>query len=286
MNNNSTDNTESVAKEQWEANDKPTELIIIQEKTPGLSNARIKGMNEAKYELLIFCDDDMWLDSHYIEHAYDVMNSDSQIGVLGGRSQAVFEGEEPFWFSTYQGGYAIGVQALDSGDVTKRGYVWGAGMVLRKSVFINLITNGFSFYCTDRKGKLLSSGGDSEICKWFILAGYKLWYDEKLKFRHFMPKNRLTKEHLKGLHEGFKLSTVYLSKYDETIRYLSQNRTTKILVKKRIIVEIQYLLRRIDGITRKKKLQYLYPLKKKYIVDDFFYQICKSRQNYLQSTKS
>jgi hypothetical protein len=38
---------------------------------------------------------------------------------------------------------------------------------------------------SDRRGEEIS-GGDSEICEWFRIAGYKLWYDERLFFTHFI----------------------------------------------------------------------------------------------------
>ena len=85
-------------------------------------------------------------------------------------------------------------------------------MVLRRSVYINLIEAGFKHLTLDREGEKLTSGGDNELCYWHILVGYKLWYDERLIFQHFMPSARLSKEYFVLLEDGQQESTVRLKK--------------------------------------------------------------------------
>ena len=101
----------------------------------------------------------------------------------------------PFWFSSNQQNYAVGVPALHSGDLSKRGYLFGAGMIVRRSVLQRCYDAGFVSLCSGRKQGQLLAGDDSDICKWFLLAGYRLWYEENLVFEHFMPENRLTKSY-------------------------------------------------------------------------------------------
>lgn len=48
---------------------------------------------------------------------------------------------------------------------------------------------------TDRLGSNLSSGGDYEFCYALALAEYAIWYDDRLKFKHFMPEERITWEY-------------------------------------------------------------------------------------------
>lgn len=213
VDNASTDHTKDVANQEWIKNGAPFSLKIISEPRAGLSYAREAGIENSTYEFIIFCDDDNWLSPNYIIDAYLIMHENRSIGVLGGRSEASSDTEIPFWFSSYQGSYAVGVQALNSGDISDRGYVWGAGMVFRKSIYLELLKNGFFHLLSDRTGASLTSGGDAEICYWFLLAGYKLWYDEKLSFIHCIPADRLKKKYLEKLHQGFEQSSSALQPY-------------------------------------------------------------------------
>lgn len=223
VNNNSTDDTSHVAHQTWADLDVKTPLKIINESKPGLSFARRRGINTASYEYILFCDDDNWLYPNYIETAHQILSTHSEVGVIGGRGEPACDLVLPHWFTTYQEAYAVGVQALHSGDVTQRGFVWGAGMVFRKSIYYKLKKAGFSSLLTDRKGDVLSSGGDSEICKWFILAGYRLYYDENLVFKHFIPETRLTKNYFEKLFVGLNNSKRQLAKYDLIIKSLNQS---------------------------------------------------------------
>jgi glycosyltransferase involved in cell wall biosynthesis len=164
---------------------------IVYESNPGLSNARKRGIREAKFEFLLFCDDDNWLFPDYVQLSFEIMINDHSIGVLGGQSIGEYETSPPGWFLQNIRSFAIGKQNDNSGDVTyKRGAVWGAGFVVRKSVFEILDGFGFDFILTDRNGDSLSSGGDRELCLIVKNLGYKIYYDENLVLKHFMPSTR------------------------------------------------------------------------------------------------
>ncbi len=131
VNNASTDNTKEVAQREWDQYACSAAFKIVDEHKIGLSSARMKGIGEARYEYFLFCDDDNWLDDNYIELAYTIMEENPFIGVLGGQSEGVYEGNPPDWFIRKRGHFAIGEQNEQSGDLTQiRGWVWGD----RKSV--------------------------------------------------------------------------------------------------------------------------------------------------------
>ena len=201
VDNNCTDNTVEIALHTWQNQDSQVYLQIVEEQIPGLSAARHKGLQTAKFEYILFCDDDNWLNESYVHNAFKMMQSNTQIGALCGYNEAVGEVELPYWFNTFQTTYAVGVPSIDSGDVSSKGWIWGAGMVLRKSLMNKLYDAGFRNLTTDRKGNELSTGGDVEICKWILLVGYKLWFDSSLSLKHFIPKERLTKDYLVRLQE-------------------------------------------------------------------------------------
>jgi glycosyltransferase involved in cell wall biosynthesis len=217
VDNNCSDNTVDVAQAIWKECGSPFMLTIVEEKEPGLSNARKAGVMAAQGEIIVFCDDDNWLEKKYLLIANDILNYNPRIGILGGQSIAVSEIDPPEWFEEKKAGYAVGRQSEQSGDITNRGYIWGAGAVLRTEILIDIYNSNINSLLSGRKGKKLLAGDDSEICKWYILLGFQLWYDDRLKFKHFIPNERLTEDYVKKLREGFANSADILKAYDRFI---------------------------------------------------------------------
>lgn len=277
VDNNCTDNTVDVSNKVWTKNGAPFPLTIVTECNPGLSNARKAGILAAKGEIIVFCDDDNWLEENYIRISHEIMISQSDIGVLGGRSQAVFENNEPFWFTTYQGAYAVGVQALRSGDVSKRTFVWGAGCVLRKALLIRLYDAGFVNLCTGRISGVILSGEDTEICFWHLLVGYRLWYDERLTFRHYIAKERCNVNYLEQLRDGSKKSYYYLQKYSRILKYVRNNKRNNRLNYIKLFLQLVFfritLKEFFNRLSIRTKLVFKY-------TDPLIAQILQSINNY------
>lgn len=218
IDNNSNDGTSDLARSLWNKLGSPFELSVVIERQQGLSHARKRGIFSAKFDLILFCDDDNWLQGDYLLCADAVLRNQPALGVLGGQGIPVTDAPElPNWFYTYASDYATGVQAIDSGDISSRGYVWGAAAIVKKRLLVEALSRGLDFLLTDRNGTNLTSGGDSEICKWFLIAGYRLWYDETLVFKHFIPQNRLSREYLPKLFIGFDRAAPILFEYDKLI---------------------------------------------------------------------
>ena len=64
VDNNSNDDTAEVARKEWEKYKIDIPFKVVYESNPGLSYARQKGVKEASFELLLFCDDDNWLEKN------------------------------------------------------------------------------------------------------------------------------------------------------------------------------------------------------------------------------
>ncbi|MEI6680703.1 MAG: glycosyltransferase [Mariniphaga sp.] len=247
VNNNSNDNTDEIAQTEWLKYNCLASFTIINELNPGQSHARKTGIYAAKYCYSIFCDDDNWLSPDYLQIAFDIMESNNQIGMLGGQGIAVCEINPPVWFENKKNGFAVGLQGTKSGDLTERGYLWGAGVVLRTNVLQEIYNSNFKSLLTGRKGEKLMAGDDSEISAWFRLAKYKLWYDERLKYQHFIPAERLTEEYVKKIWEGFNLASLTITPYYRIIHFRSLNTIgkTKLLSKAfmKIILRFIYPVR-------------------------------------------
>ena len=240
VNNNSTDDTVAVAKHTWESLALRVPLHIIDEPTPGLSFAREAGIAQAKFDLVLFCDDDNWLEAHYLQTAFDLMERYPQIGCVGGYSEEVSDVALPWWFAHFRKAYACGAQYDKDGWLETRNLVWGAGMVARKSLFEQMQAVQFKSFLNDRKGSSLSSGGDSEICIVALMLGYRIYYTSQLRLKHFMSAGRLQWSYLVRLYRGHARSWYIKSLYFDVL----QNRPLKNSWMHEGAIRIYYFLKR------------------------------------------
>lgn len=204
VDNASTDNTAKVAATEWEKyNIKNVSFTILKETRPGKIYALAQAFDKAQFNYSIICDDDNWLKEDYSEIVYNILEGDKTIGAVGGKGIAVADAPGlPEWFFKYEDGYATGEQGIQSGDVTARRYLWGAGLGTRTELYRKMYDK-FPSLLTGRLGKELTAGEDGEYCLRLILAGYKLYYDSRLIFKHYMPASRLTLQYREKLFEGF-----------------------------------------------------------------------------------
>ncbi len=192
VSNNSSDNTISNARTIWDNLKSDIPLHIYDEPKPGKLYAQLLGMEKVSYEYVVICDDDNFLFKDYLVVAYDIFTSNRDISMVGGHGIALADQEVPEWFDKYSIFYAADKQMPESGYAD---FLFGAGMIYRKSSWEFIHSKNFKALLRDRTGKKLLSGGDMELCHAFKIAGYKLWYDGRLKFLHYMPANRLNWEY-------------------------------------------------------------------------------------------
>ncbi len=220
VNNASTDDTVECARSIWEQWQPGSgRLRIVTENTPGQMHARKTGAKEARFGCLIFCDDDNLLDKNYVSLAYGVMAKDSGIGAAGGKNLPMTDAPAyPEWFEEYMDKYATGVPAPQSGDISYKAFILGAGMVTRKDLFLRMFDDRYPSLLSGRNGEKLSTGDDFEYCKRLILRGYTLYYDERLLLYHFIPKERLTIGYRERLMKGIEEAGLILNEYDRAIK--------------------------------------------------------------------
>lgn len=214
VDNASEDDTAIIAEKLWEKYAEPFNLKIILEPEAGLSFARLAGIKNAEYEYLLFCDDDNWLDEKYVIEAYNTMEKIRGIGILGGLGIAISDIEIPEWTSAFQM-FGSGPQANETGIAAA---LYGAGVVIRKSVFQHLVECGFHFQLTDRKKNKLSSGGDYELCYAIQMTGYKAWYNEAMRFKHYIKPSRLNYAYYKKYVKDTSVSNNILGIYTALLK--------------------------------------------------------------------
>lgn len=211
IDNASTDGTADVARAAWPA-PYAIPLRVIREEMLGLSHARACGLREARYEYISFVDDDNWVSPQWVETVYAIFDQHPEVAVCGGAIEAVPEIEPPAWFARYQRAYAVGELGCAAKYVPFDA-LWGAGLCLRRQAWRQLREAGFVPCLVGRRGKSLTAGEDSEICAALSILGWKLWYDPRLRLKHFIPAGRLTWRYARRLGRGFGHANVALGRY-------------------------------------------------------------------------
>lgn len=183
---------------------------VVREDHLGLSHARLRALREARGEVLLFVDDDNFLERDYVATVARFMERHPRVGAVGGRGRAVSDRPLPAWFDLVAGQLAVrdlGNEAFRlQGDAP-----CGAGMALRRAP----LEKAFSWplLLVDRQGAKLSSGGDTELCRRIELAGWELWYEPAMTLEHHLEGRRFEIEYLERLNEGFGQARPFMDLY-------------------------------------------------------------------------
>jgi glycosyltransferase involved in cell wall biosynthesis len=198
VDNASTDGTASFARTYWDRHQGPFPLRVVFEPTPGLMNARRTGIDAALYDYIVFCDDDNHLSPEYVRKMYEHLENSAELAAVGGMGVPLFESDPPSWFPEFASSFATGSQCItcEDGRVLN---LYGAGLGIRKSALQWLYHAGYTPLLSGRKGKALSSSEDTEMTYALAISGYRLDYDDSLRFLHYIPKARLTRDYLERL---------------------------------------------------------------------------------------
>jgi glycosyltransferase involved in cell wall biosynthesis len=214
IDNASTDNTTPFCEDLIEKYGFVEKTRLIFEPLPGCNHARRRGLNEAKYKWLLFCDDDNHLLPDYIQKAWPILTKNPSIGALGGQGIALFEDYKPEWFDRYSQSFAIGPQATKEGKINIRNAeLYSAGTFFRKEVLMCYFDSGFSCLLVGRKGKEIYGGEDVEFCLLIQLLGYEIWYNSQLKFYHYMTSERMNWPYYLKLKDGISSTSAYFASY-------------------------------------------------------------------------
>ncbi|PZV14674.1 MAG: family 2 glycosyl transferase [Leptolyngbya sp.] len=189
----------------------------IRENQLGLTPARLRGIQEAQTETLIFVDDDNVLNPDYLEIALQIDKTWSILGAWGGQTIPEFEEQPPDWTKVYWGYLAIREfnqdkwsNLLHQNETTP----CGAGLCVRKVVaekYAGLVNNDPKRKNLGRKGKLLLSAEDIDLAFTSCDIGLGIGLFTSLKLMHLMPASRLNEEYLLRIVEGSTYSQVILN---------------------------------------------------------------------------
>ncbi|MDZ7776446.1 MAG: hypothetical protein U5L09_12995 [Bacteroidales bacterium] len=108
---------------------------------------------------------------------------------------------------------------------------------------------GISPILTGRKSKQLLGGEDSEICYIFRMAGWKIWYNEKMHLYHYIPSKRLEWRKIVEMHKGFGKAFGVLQIY---INLLNRKQPVLNILKENVYFS-KYLILKSLGLIKNKQ---------------------------------
>jgi glycosyltransferase involved in cell wall biosynthesis len=189
---------------------------IIREEALGLTPARLRGIREARADLLVFVDDDNVLDANYLEVALRVAEEKAFLGAWSGQCRPEFETAPPDWTRRYFGNLVLREFDKDIWSNLPRlaeTMPCGAGLCVRRHVaehYFRLHESGARSIQLDRAGDLLLSGGDNDLAACACAVGLGVGLIAALMIIHLMPPERLTVDYHVRLAEGIHFSSMLL----------------------------------------------------------------------------
>jgi glycosyltransferase involved in cell wall biosynthesis len=187
----------------------------IREDELGLTPARLRGIREARGDLLIFVDDDNVLDTDYLEAALHVAGEKPFLGAWSGQCRPEFEVVPPDWSRRYFGN--LGLREFDDDSWSNRRLLEtlpiGAGLCVRRNVaehYLKLHEAGARVVQLDRAGGSLLSGGDQDLAACACDIGLGAGRIAALRLTHLIPPERLTLDYVVRLTEGISFSGTLL----------------------------------------------------------------------------
>ncbi len=134
VNNNSTDNTEKISLDFIRTHPE-LDCKYVMETNQGLSFARNRGIQESKYEIITYIDDDAFAKPDFLKQLFDYFNEHPEIAGIGGMVIPRYEIAEPDWMNKWLYGF---VTKVDHGEKIKKfsdnQYPAGCNMTYRKDL--------------------------------------------------------------------------------------------------------------------------------------------------------
>jgi glycosyltransferase involved in cell wall biosynthesis len=191
----------------------------VREEKLGLTFARLRGIQEATGEMLVFVDDDNVLDADYLEQVVRLAAEWPMLGAFSGQVRPRFEEEPPEWTRQYWDRLAIrefhqdkwsNIPGLE--DTMPN----GAGLCVRDRVageYLSYHLNGKRKFVLDRAGTSLLSAGDTDLAATACDIGLGNGLFTSLKLTHLVPHERMEEEYLLRLAEAQTFSGIVLHSF-------------------------------------------------------------------------
>jgi glycosyltransferase involved in cell wall biosynthesis len=198
VNNRCTDNTDEIL-------DGYTERLPVRrvfEEKQGQSHARNAAAIAARGELILWTDDDVLVDPHWLAELVAAARSQPALSFFGGPIEPWFEIDPPQWlldnWQALNGAYAfrdLGDQPFEF-DLQRLPY--GANYAVRTSV-------QREFPYNPRLGRVATGeirGEETDVLHKLLAAGHRGAWVPTAKVEHFIPRERLTLDYIRRFFHG------------------------------------------------------------------------------------
>lgn len=193
---------------------------LVEEKRPGLTNARLAGINAAVNDWIIFFDDDNEPADDYLEKATEVIQEFPDVAAWGpGIVEVEYTGtENNEWLQkikpVFQQKY-FEKTTMDNNHAWQDCYPYGTGLVIKTEVAreyaANVVQKKYSL--SDRRGKSLASGGDAQLVLCAVKIGYQAGVSPALKMNHLIKKEKTKFGHVLRIIYG--TVSAYVQAYNQ-----------------------------------------------------------------------
>ncbi len=210
VNNNCTDETDDVLKKHQ----RTLPLRRVFEAQPGKAHAMNAALEAIEGDWILWTDDDVLVDREWITGHLRAVREFPGVSLLGSIIEPEFEVEPPAWlrksFDQIEGAYAIrrlGDEPIRLSQNDVRTLPYGANFAVRTDV-----QKAHKFDVTlGRAGSNMVSGEETALEIELLESGHIGYWHPYSKIRHFIPKERLTKNYLRRYFYGIGQTSVIMS---------------------------------------------------------------------------
>jgi len=213
---------------------------IIYEGKPGLTAARLAGIKAAKFERIVFFDDDNEPDEDYLLNAALLFNELPEVSAWGpGKVGVEYTDSSGEWLNNFREVFQERneKQRLFANSVEWQNcYPFGTGLcvdaVVAKKYQAEVLQGKYTL--NDRKGKSLSSGGDTQLILTAVKSGCSVGVAPELKLKHLIDGNKATLKYMQKQQYGtasayIKARNQVFEASEETITDVSNAQVLKML---------------------------------------------------------
>jgi glycosyltransferase involved in cell wall biosynthesis len=198
VDNNSTDDTAAVIHSYAEQS--PLVRYVFEPKQ-GVSYGRNAGIEAARSDLLLFTDDDVTPDRHWVQQAKSLFESKREFGCIGGKVLPLWPSTPPSWL-TREHWSPLALLDYDTGmtmDSGNRKCLITANMGIRRSVFEQI---GYFLPHLQKTKRSMGTMEDRELQERYWKAGGRCWFDPSLVVHADIQPERLDKAYHRRWHYG------------------------------------------------------------------------------------
>jgi glycosyltransferase involved in cell wall biosynthesis len=243
VNNNSTDDTETVSKSFHDS----LPLKYVFEPKPGLSNARNTAIRESNGDYIIFIDDDVILPGHWLQAYVNAFQAHPEASVFGGPIEPLMEGTPPSWMESVLPKTGVAYAAINFGtdemQLTDRMIPFGANMAFRT---VDLPENAFDPELGRVAGSMI---GYEEVAllQYLITQKGSGWWVPEAHLQHVIPPERQTISYLRRYWKGSGRSVVRVGYGGNVGRGITFFGSKPWVWKQAILCELFFRIRRLIG---------------------------------------